>query len=510
MIYIYLTGGLFLGWSLGANHAANVFGTAVASKMVRFKTAASICSLFVILGAVFGGSGTSATLEKLGAVNAMAGAFMVTLATALSVYWMTKLKLPVSTSQAIIGSILGWNLFSGSVTNFHSLTRIIFSWGASILLTALISAFLYWLMRGVLKRSRIHLLMLDSYTRTGLIIVGAFGAYSLGANNIANVMGVFVTVTPFHDVTLAGLFTLTGVQQLFFLGAIAIAVGVFTYSRKVIQTVGNDLLKISPLAAFVVVLSESLVLFLFSSSTLEGWLLAHGLPTIPLVPISSSQAVIGGIIGISIARKGRGIRYKVLGDIALGWLITPLLAGVITFFGLFVLQNVFNQQVYLTAEQHTSRRQHPVGYLIDQDVLDHLGKEMDTGEISRLRYQVIPESTVFNSLLKSNTHLTRRQRQTVIRASEVVDIFMDPLIRSRKIGLKRFTKGQIEALMWIDMEKYKYGWQLFDALERISDEWKPRPATAANRQFNLDLAVKKQLLVQIFRTSKPPDSVNDK
>jgi PiT family inorganic phosphate transporter len=52
MIYIYLSSGLFLGWSLGANHAANVFGTAVASKMVRFKTAASICSLFVILGAV--------------------------------------------------------------------------------------------------------------------------------------------------------------------------------------------------------------------------------------------------------------------------------------------------------------------------------------------------------------------------------------------------------------------------------------------------------------------------
>jgi PiT family inorganic phosphate transporter len=349
MIYIYLTGGLFLGWSLGANHAANVFGTAVASKMVRFKTAAGICSLFVVLGAVFGGSGTSATLEKLGAVNAMAGAFMITLATALSVYWMTKLKLPVSTSQAIIGSILGWNFFSGSVTDFHSLTRIVFSWGASILLTALISAFLYWLMRGVLKRSRIHLLTLDSYTRTGLIVVGAFGAYSLGANNIANVMGVFVTVTPFHDMNMVGLFTLTGVQQLFFLGGIAIAVGVFTYSRKVIQTVGNDLLKISPLAAFVVVLAESLVLFLFSSRTLEGWLLAHGLPAIPLVPISSSQAVIGGIIGIGIVRKGREIRYKVLGEIALGWLVTPLLAGVITFFGLFVLQNVFDQEVYRPA-----------------------------------------------------------------------------------------------------------------------------------------------------------------
>ena len=31
-----------------------------------------------------------------------------------------------------------------------------------------------------------------------LLLAGAFGAYSLGANNIANVMGVFVPISPFH------------------------------------------------------------------------------------------------------------------------------------------------------------------------------------------------------------------------------------------------------------------------------------------------------------------------
>jgi len=346
MIYFFLLSAVFLGWSLGANHTANVFGTAVASKMVRFRTAAFVCSLFVVLGAVFGGAGTAATLRSLGAVNAMAGAFMVTAAAGLSVYWMTKLKLPVSTSQAIIGAILGWNLFSGSATDFHSLARIVLSWGAAIVLTAAFAAVLYVLIRAALKKSRVHLIKFDFYTRAGLIIVGAFGAYSLGANNISNVVGAFVPITPFRDIGVAGLFTLSGVQQLFLLGGLAIALGVYTYSDRVIQTVGSDLLKLSPLAALVVVLAEALVLFLFSSRGLESWLMARGLPTIPLVPVSSSQAVIGGILGIGIIRRGREIRFKVLGDVALGWLVAPILAGLITFFGLFVLQNVFGLEVY--------------------------------------------------------------------------------------------------------------------------------------------------------------------
>ena len=59
MLLVFLSGGLFLGWSLGANDAANVFGTAVGTKMLRFKTAALICSIFLVLGAVIGGAGAS-------------------------------------------------------------------------------------------------------------------------------------------------------------------------------------------------------------------------------------------------------------------------------------------------------------------------------------------------------------------------------------------------------------------------------------------------------------------
>jgi PiT family inorganic phosphate transporter len=51
----YLISALYLGWSLGANDAANIFGTAVSSKMVKFITAAILSSIFVILGSILQG-----------------------------------------------------------------------------------------------------------------------------------------------------------------------------------------------------------------------------------------------------------------------------------------------------------------------------------------------------------------------------------------------------------------------------------------------------------------------
>jgi PiT family inorganic phosphate transporter len=345
-ILFFLSSGLFLGWSLGANDAANVFGTAVGTRMVRFGTAALICSVFVILGAVIGGSGAAHTLGKLGAINALGGSFMAAGAAALAVFAMTKAGLPVSTTQAIVGAIIGWNLFTGTSTDAATLVTILSTWIICPLLAAGIAAALFKLTTRIIRTTKPHLLRQDAYTRLGLILAGAFGAYSLGANNIANVMGVFVPVSPFTEFEFSGLGTFSSVQQLFLLGAVAIAVGVITYSKRVMLTVGGRLLPMSPVAAWVVVVSHSIVLFVFSSQELESLLANAGLPTIPLVPVSSSQAVVGAVLGIGLLRGGRTIRWRMLGRIGLGWMATPAIAGLICFVGLFFLQNVFNQEVY--------------------------------------------------------------------------------------------------------------------------------------------------------------------
>ncbi len=344
LFLVFLSSGLLLGWSLGSNDAANIFGTAVGAKMISFKRAAWIASVFVVLGAVFQGKGASDTLSSLGAVDALGGAFTVALCAGITVFIMTRARLPVSTSQAVVGAIIGWTFFTGHQTDYGVLTKIVSTWISGPVLGALFAALLYLLLRRTLRKTQIHVIKLDSFIRIGLIVAGAFGAYSLGANNIANVMGVFVRSAPDIELNF-GLFSLDGVQLLFLLGGLAIAVGIFTYSERVMQTVGRGILALTPEAALVVVLAQALVLFLFSSVRVSEMFVSLGLPPLPMVPVSSTQVVIGAVLGIGLVKGVREIKVKTLGGVALGWFITPLVAGVFTYFALFFVQNVFGVSV---------------------------------------------------------------------------------------------------------------------------------------------------------------------
>jgi inorganic phosphate transporter, PiT family len=344
MILFFLTSGLFLGWSLGANDASHVFGSAVGSKMISFRKAAIIASIFFILGAVLQGSGTSHTLGKLGSVNTIGGAFTVALAAAVTIYLMTKFALPISTTQAIVGAIIGWNLFTGNHTDSKTLSKIVAAWVAGPVIGAVLAILLYILIKKFKRTAKIHLIRFESYIKSGLILVGAFGSYSLGANNIANVMGVFVPSFNLNDLNL-GIITLNSAQQLFLLGGLAIATGIITYSWKVMDTLGSNILELSAEAALVVVLAQAFVLFIFSSSSLSAFSVNMGLPPIPMVPVSSSQVIVGCIIGIGLYKGARNINFRVLGEIGLAWIISPVASGLLAFFLLFFMRNLFGIEV---------------------------------------------------------------------------------------------------------------------------------------------------------------------
>ena len=486
-VLLFLTSGLFLGWSLGANDAANVFGTAVGTHMVRFKTAAWVCAIFIILGAVISGSGAAHTLGKLGSINALGGSFVAALAAALTVYWMTKLSLPVSTSQAIVGSIIGWNMFSNSITDPASLIKIMTTWVATPVLAGLIAVPIFKFTDFILRKSKIHLLSLDALTRVGLIFAGAFGAYALGANNIANVMGVFVSVSPFTDIDLGGLLTLTGIQQLFFIGAVAIAVGVFTYSKRVMMTVGGNLLQLSPVAAWVVVVSHSIVLFLFASEGLEHLLASNGLPTIPLVPVSSSQAVVGAVIGLGLMKGGKNIQWRVLGKISLGWITTPLISAAVCFITLFFMQNIFKQAVY--QEVHYRLSPLVVERLVELGVSVEDFRDMDGKQF--------PSAVEFRKELRDRTYLTRSQETATLKYAEVASVSFDEM-RLNTLDEDWLSKAQVAAVFQLKGQDFHYKWRVAEALAAQSPEWQFRKNDLINKSYNKLLKQKLNFVLRVF------------
>ncbi|MDX1513795.1 MAG: inorganic phosphate transporter [Gammaproteobacteria bacterium] len=494
-VLLFLTSGLFLGWSLGANDAANVFGTAVGTRMVTFFTAAVVCSVFVVLGAVISGSGAAHTLGALGSVNALAGSFMAALAAGLTVYYMTKWGLPVSTSQAIVGAIIGWNLFSDSVTDTSTLLKIVSTWIACPLLAGLIAVVLLKIVTAFLHVMKFHLLRLDAYTRLALVFAGAFGSYSLGANNIANVMGVFVDVSPFTKIQFDGLFTLSSVEQLFLLGGLAIAVGVFTYSKRVMMTVGSALMPMSPVAAWVVVIAHSIVLFLFASEGLEHLLAQSGLPTIPLVPVSSSQAVVGAVIGLGLMRGGKDIDWKLVGNIGLGWLTTPVISALVCFVFLFFLQNVFNQRVY-----------NEVHYVLSERVLEKLDEQgLVTEDLAELKGEDFPSARAFLDAFDQSTFVSSERVKKALTIAELRPVSIHPdWIDS--LDREWLTPAQFDALNRLVGARFDHVWQLQEALSTMSDEWRFRPSTKANKLINKDLAQKLEYLVRHFAIAKTEQS----
>jgi len=121
-----LLGGVFLGWSLGANDASNIVGTAVSSKMIRFWPAALLAAFFVIIGAVISGQAGIETLKGLTSFT-INQAVISSVSAAITVTIMTLMALPVSTSQSVVGAILGMGILNNQL-NFMGLGKVGLCW----------------------------------------------------------------------------------------------------------------------------------------------------------------------------------------------------------------------------------------------------------------------------------------------------------------------------------------------------------------------------------------------
>lgn len=490
MLWLFLTSGLFLGWSLGANDASNIFGSAVSTRMLKFTTAALISCIFIVLGATISGSGTTHTLGVLGEVNALAGSFTVALAAAFSAYSVIRRGLPVSISQTIVGAIIGWNIFTSSPTDYSSLSILIFSWVVNPILAGIFSFIIYNIFKLLFNKISVHILELDVYYRISFIILVAFGSYALGANNIANVVGVFVASSPFKDFHILPNVLIPASLQLYFTGAIAIVIGVVTFSKNTIHVVNERISKLTPITALSAVLAASLVLYLFSSVTLSGFLISIGLFSFPLAPVSLTQGLVGAVVGIGLAKGGRYFNYKLLGKIAAGWVITPIASVLLSLLFLFVVQNVFQQKVYTSVTYELS---YPVieklkDYNIQTDLLKPFEKNTYINQSEFMQFLnkvgIVKEHDVYN----------------VFAIAKMEKFIIDSNYAKIKLGSNMFTEEEIHSISQLHNKTFYHSWQIVNSLKALDPSWEEKPATnTENLEYNKRLHEKLNLIFSLFK-----------
>ena len=297
-----LLGGVYLGWALGANDAANVFGTAVGSRIISFRRAAILCAVAVIVGAALQGQGGIRTLSGL-TEQTPATLVIVSVSAGITVTLMTFVGLPISTSQAMIGAITGIGLATRNLY-LTGLVKVLICWLATPIGAMLLSLVIYYILRTIFRYAKISILTRDKLLWVGLIIVGIYGSYALGANNVANATGIYSGLLP-------------GVSDLHLtlIGAVAIALGVLTFSKRVMMSVGTKVMKLDAFNAFVAVSSMAATTHIFA---LIG------------VPVSTSQAVIGGIIGVGIVQDLANIKFRMIRSFGAGWVLTPLISLILS------------------------------------------------------------------------------------------------------------------------------------------------------------------------------------
>jgi PiT family inorganic phosphate transporter len=185
--------------------------------------------------------------------------------------------------------------------NFAGLGKVVLCWLGTPVGGIVLAIIVYKLLAVIANSMNLNIFQSDILLRLCLIIAGSYGAYALGANNVANVTAVFVG---------AGMLSVPAAALV---GGLSIGLGILTFSKKVMETVGQKVVRLDPFSALAVVLAQAITVHIYA---LVG------------VPVSTSQAVIGAVLGVGIIKGVNTIQRRTLVHIFLAWFITPFVASV--------------------------------------------------------------------------------------------------------------------------------------------------------------------------------------
>ena len=139
---------LYMAWAIGANDVANAMGTSVGSGALTIRHAIVVAALLEFLGAFLAGGHVTDTVRKgmldmdMVSQDQLIYGMLAALASAATLLLgATRLGLPVSTTHAIVGAIVGFGAVGVGMdaVNWGKVGQIVVSWVSSPLLAGVIA-----------------------------------------------------------------------------------------------------------------------------------------------------------------------------------------------------------------------------------------------------------------------------------------------------------------------------------------------------------------------------------
>ena len=193
-------------------------------------------------------------------------------------------------------------------------------------IVALIGAFFISKIKGDKKKEKdFHFYTVERVFAVLMVITASGLAFAHGSNDVANAVGpVAAIVSTAHT----GVVSATaGVQTwILLLGGIGIVIGLATYGVRVIRTVGQKITHLTPSRGFAAELAASTTIVVASGTGM---------------PISTTQTLVGAVLGVGMARGISAIDLKVVRNIFASWVITIPAGASLSIIFFFILKAIF-------------------------------------------------------------------------------------------------------------------------------------------------------------------------
>ncbi|MFW2405056.1 MAG: inorganic phosphate transporter [Gammaproteobacteria bacterium] len=159
-----------------------------------------------------------------------------------------------------------------------------------------------------------------------LMVVTACGmAFAHGSNDVANAIGPVAAVISIAQEGVVGQKSPVSIWILL-LGGMGIVVGLATFGRHVIATVGTKITHLTPSRGFAAELGAATTIVVASGTG---------------IPISTTHTLVGAILGVGMARGISAIDLSVVGRIFLSWIITIPIGAVLAIIFFYILKAIF-------------------------------------------------------------------------------------------------------------------------------------------------------------------------